>query len=94
MAIVVRPDRVVSVLLGEGEGGRLTLDQMQAAVGGYIELIRFLNAEWAYLVVNDEGLLKGLPRNTLASIVANQPIVGTAIIATPAEIDDPPEGKS
>ena len=91
MALIVRPDMVVSPLTGEGPGGHLTLDQMQAAVGGYIELVRCHAPEGGYLVVNEEGLLEQLPHNPLASILARQPIVGSVIVATDAEIDDPPE---
>ena len=56
-----------------------TLEALQAAVGGYIETVR-LRVGDAVMIVNEEGLLLGLPYNTLASGFAGRAIVGTAII--------------
>ena len=56
-----------------------TLEALQAAVGGYIETVR-LRVGDAVMIVNEEGLLLGLPYNTLASGFAGRTIVGTAII--------------
>lgn len=56
-----------------------TLEALQTAVGGYIETVR-LRVGNAVMIVNEEGLLLGLPYNTAASGFAGQPIVGTAII--------------
>lgn len=36
--------------------------------------------EWAYMYVNEEGRLKGLPPNSLASDIARQPIVGDVVL--------------
>jgi Domain of unknown function (DUF3846) len=50
-----------------------TLEEMQTMVGGYIERVRILdrvvNGLFIYtsMFVNDEGLLKGLPRNEQAT---------------------------
>lgn len=54
------------------------LHALQAAVGGYIETVTL--AEDAVMIVNEEGLLKCLNQNALASLVARQQIVGTAVI--------------
>lgn len=54
------------------------LHAMQTAVGGYIEVVRI--SEDAALIVDEEGLLKALNQNALASLVARQQIVGTAVI--------------
>lgn len=54
------------------------LHAMQAAVGGYIETVTL--AEDAAMIVDEEGLLKCLNQNALASLVARQQIVGTAVI--------------
>lgn len=54
------------------------LHAMQAAVSGYIEVVRI--SEDAALIVDEEGLLKCLNQNALASLVARQQIVGTAVI--------------
>ena len=42
-----------------------TLKEAQAYVGGYVEGIQFPNGD--YLIVNEEGKLKGLPFNEAAS---------------------------
>lgn len=56
-----------------------TLEALQEAVGGYIETVR-LRVDNAVMIVNEEGLLLGLPYNVTASGFAGQPIVGTAVI--------------
>ena len=98
MALILHADRSVEVLdVLDAPGGRPTLEQLQGAVGGMIELVRCARLD-AYLVVNEEGLLKGLPYNGVASYLASYTegrrsvtIVGPAVLATPAEINDPPE---
>ena len=42
-----------------------SLEQAQAFVGGYVEGISFPNGD--YLIINEEGKLKGLPFNVPAS---------------------------
>ena len=42
-----------------------SLEQAQAFVGGYVEGISFPNGD--YLIINEEGKLKGLPLNVPAS---------------------------
>ena len=54
------------------------LHALQTAVGGYIETVTL--AEDAVMIVDEEGLLKALNQNALASLVARQQIVGTAVI--------------
>ena len=54
------------------------LHALQTAIGGYIEVVRI--SEDAALIVDEEGLLKALNQNALASLVARQQIVGTAVI--------------
>ena len=55
-----------------GKNGLPSLRDMQTIVGGYIELVRVLRADlpdstFTYMVVNEEGLLKGLPDNPKAT---------------------------
>ena len=92
MALILHPDGKVEVLdTLDAPGGRPTLEQLQEAVGGYIELVR-CGALQAYLVVNEEGLLERLPYNATASQLAgHHSIVGPAVLAAPSEIDDPPK---
>ncbi len=54
------------------------LHALQTAVGGYIETVTL--AEDAVMIVDEEGLLKALNQNALASLVARQQIVGTALL--------------
>jgi hypothetical protein len=54
-----------------------SLEKLQEAVGGYIEIVT-IDKEMC-LIVNEEGLLMGLPHNMWASMVANRTIVGNVI---------------
>jgi hypothetical protein len=54
-----------------------TLKQMQELVGGYVE---FVYLKDKVLIVNEEGLLYGFPRNNQATEIAGHPIVGDAIL--------------
>lgn len=54
------------------------LHALQNAIGGYIEVVRI--SEDAALIVDEEGLLKVLCQNALASLVARQQIVGAALM--------------
>lgn len=56
-----------------------TLEALQKAVGGYIETVR-LRVDNAVMIVNEEGLLLGLPFNAAASALAGQTIVGAALV--------------
>ena len=98
MALILHPDLSVEVLdTFDAPGGRPTLEQLQKAVGGYIEIVRCTKLH-CYLVVNEEGLLDGLPHNAVASYLVSDlirgevRIVGSVVLATHTEIDDPPEG--
>lgn len=55
------------------------LKSMQEEVGGYIECVR-IGDNHLVMVVNEEGLLEGLPRNPLASKLYPGVIVGDAFI--------------
>jgi hypothetical protein len=57
--------------------------QLQKAVGGYIELVSIKKSavhNSGKMYVNEEGLLRNLQYNTLASIIAGMNIVGTVVI--------------
>ena len=59
-------------------GKRLTLEEAQAVVGGYIEPVYLPGKRVLY--VNEEGLLHGLPLNERASIVGGRVLVGDALL--------------
>ena len=64
-----------------------TLEEAQEIVGGYVEMVELndLNLFFHYdtsliqLLVDEEGLLKGLPVNNLASRLSGRTIVGSAL---------------
>ncbi|MBR1382309.1 MAG: DUF3846 domain-containing protein [Ruminococcus sp.] len=55
-----------------------TLESLQAAVGGYIETITL--SDDFVLICDEEGVLKGKPRNTLAEMFVGG-LVGTVLVA-------------
>src|SRR5262245_54888766 len=87
---------MATILRANGEmedlPGPLSLEQMQKAVGGYIEFVtlRIVGRERHIMIVNEEGLLKDLPVNPQATALyveatrgaAVTPIVGDVILAT------------
>ena len=56
----------------------ISLKEMQAFVGGYIETIKL--PEDKVMIVNEVGLLKRLKSNMQASIMAERRIVGNVIV--------------
>lgn len=56
-----------------------TLEALQAAVDGYIETVRLVPGR-AVMIVNEEGLLRGMPQNIRASLAAGTQIVGPALV--------------
>lgn len=56
-----------------------TLEALQAAVDGYIETVPLV-ADKAVMIVNEEGLLRGMPYNAFATLIAARNIVGPALI--------------
>ena len=62
------------------EARQPTLEEAQEIVGGYVELVRSpLHSDWQILV-NEEGLLEGLPWNEEATKICGTGIVGPAIV--------------
>lgn len=55
-----------------------TLEELQGVVGGYIEIVRLPHNN--FMVVDEEGNLKGKPLNITASKIVGQPIVGDVIV--------------
>lgn len=83
MALVLHADGSRDELLPIG-GPKLSLDQLQAAVGGNIEAV-FI--ETGPVFVNEDGLRLRLPLNPLASELLRRPIVGAVVICDFSEID-------
>jgi hypothetical protein len=53
------------------------LRQLQTIVDGYVEPVRL---PFGTLIVNEEGLVRGLPLNLTASRLCGRPIVGDAAL--------------
>ena len=65
-------------------GSDFELKELQQAIGGYIQVVRLRTGK--LLVVDEDGLLKNLPINTKASLLAGQSIVGTAVLCEEGQI--------
>lgn len=56
-----------------------TLEALRAAVDGNIEAVTLIPGK-AVMIVNEEGLLRGMAPNPAASMIAGTKIVGPALI--------------
>lgn len=82
-------------LSAEGEALALTtekelpsLEELQRAVGGYIEFVPIPAMDDIVLVVDEEGLLKEKPYNKIASEIAGRVIVGDVVITLREEAEN------
>ena len=79
IAILIKTTDEISVVELEED----TLKAMQRAVGGFIEHVRprYLRSPYC-MIVNEEGLLRGMPINNAASLLYGgiTPIVGDVLI--------------
>lgn len=55
-----------------------TLEEMQEKVGGFVEMLTLMDG--SQLLFCEDGLMLKMPSNAEASAVAQQPIVGNAVI--------------
>ena len=61
------------------------LEALKGAIGGgWIEIVRI--PKGMILVIDEEGLLKGMPFNRAASQLAGQPIVGDALLCSASDV--------
>ena len=65
--------------------GTFSLNELQTYVEGFIEIVPIDDARMA--IVNDEGLLKKMPMNPVASQVAGRLLVGPVLIVSPSEVE-------
>lgn len=65
--------------ISPANGSNYSLREVQGHVGGLVELVR-LRGTTDIMLVDEEGLLKGLPPNYKATALAGRVIVGTAIV--------------
>lgn len=85
MATIITPEGKVKDLQDT------SLESLQAAVGGYIEILQLPDGK--YLVIDEEGKIKDKPRNETATklyragrIPTNDFIVGDAVLCTRKEL--------
>jgi hypothetical protein len=78
---IIQPDGT-STTEERVSSARPGLDELQKAVGGYIESVDRFLAEGTVAYANEEGLLVGLDRNPVATkrVKWPHPIVGPVII--------------
>ena len=55
-----------------------TLEDAQAFVEGWVEPVWLSNGD--LLLINEESVMRGLPVNEIASVIARQPILGNAMV--------------
>lgn len=65
MAKWIKADGTLLEVHPKNKGQEFTLDELKSYVGGWIECI-FLNQRQV-MVINEEGKLRGLPYNTMAT---------------------------
>ena len=73
------------VTRGAGDGA--WLKTLQEAVGGYIELVPIPGLPNLCMLADEDGLLKDLPDNLAASLLAQQRIVGPVVVLPRALMD-------
>jgi len=82
--IVIKTTNEVSIY--EGKHSTLTLDECNELINGWIEMVDLAREENAFfpensmLVVDEEGLIKGLDINMFAAWRTNRIIVGDVIL--------------
>ena len=82
LSIIYHPDNRTEEITPE-KGKFFRLKELQSIVGGYIECM-YLNDDMM-MIVNEEGKIKGLPYNHLATLIAIKSgydnfIVGPALV--------------
>lgn len=90
MATLIKADGATSDVL-PSNGQSFTLKELQAFVGGYIEIIRVGSSTW--YVINEEGKLLGLPANVAAThrahdfLFEGDYLCGAVLICEPRELE-------
>ena len=61
-----------------------SLKELQDYVDGYIEIVRLPISR--ILIINEEGLLRHLPNNRIASMLAGAEIVGNVVLCNSQQV--------
>lgn len=101
MAILIKAGVIGAVLITPANGRAFTLAELQALVGGFIEVVRTRltdHGEQLLIVLNEDGKVLQLPHNVVATAVFHEAgghpddmVVGDVLLATLAEMDEPEE---
>jgi hypothetical protein len=83
MATRIQVDGTKTEITGEKPDGKLTLAQMQEAVGGLIQPVYLSGSK--LVLVDEEGLLKQSAYNSVASNLTGQYVVGDALLMDDSE---------
>ena len=75
---ILMPVRGGDELVMPANGTDFKLREVQKMIGGYVEVVYLRDGR--IMLVDEEGLLKGLPLNRAASRMAGRPIVGNALV--------------
>lgn len=87
-ALKIDPDGTMKPVEITGESIEQQNDSIHAYLGGYFDTVRL--SDDAMILVDDEGLLKGLPENPAAMMISGYPLlVGVALIVG---LEDTPDG--
>ena len=86
-AIKITPEAEITEVEITGKDGSEQNDCIHEHLGGYFDIVRL--GQDACLLVDDEGLLKGLTVNPVAMMISGYPmLVGTALILGTRPGDD------
>jgi len=83
MAKIVKVDGE-EIAIQPDNGVEFLLEEMQSIVGGYIEVLYL--SDGRLMVVNEEGLLRKLPFNPIATTMASRIIVGDVLVCEQNQI--------
>lgn len=87
MATLINVDETMTEVFPNNPPG-FSLEEVQALVGGYVELVsRTIHMGSRMMLVDEEGLMKELPFNEKASQIARRPIVGPALMVSNEEFN-------
>lgn len=86
-ALKIEPTSRMELVEITGDTIDKQVDCIWGILGGYFDIVRL--AYGAVMLVNDEGLLRGLPVNQMAMRISNYPmLVGTALIFGTEDTED------
>lgn len=90
--VIVTPVPKVTFTVKETDSEKMLRD-LQDAVDGYIEIVRpfGISCDHLVMVVNDEGLIRGLPANPVGSLIYGDTIAGPIVIMKEGIRDGEPD---